>query len=69
MLGCFPLCPNRLSYPEIFPQTCLYNTENQLIKKLEQFCHNPTITRKLTLDLDRFSWDNLKPEYTSILLC
>jgi len=68
MLGCYPLCPNKLSYPEIFPKSCLYNTENQLIKKLQGFCRNPAATRKISLDLDRYSWDHLKADYTNILL-
>jgi len=68
MHGCFPLCPNQLSYPEIFPKCCLYNTENQLVKKLEGFCRNPAAARNINLDLDKFSWDHLKTEYTNVLL-
>ena len=69
LLGCYPLCPNRLSYPEIFPKECLYNTEAQLIKKLRSFCRRPALaaSSRPTLDLDRFLWPSLKEEYTRLL--
>lgn len=28
--GCFPLCPNRLVFPEYVPQSNLYNTKEQV---------------------------------------
>ena len=69
-LGCYPLCPNRLSYPEIFPRECLYNTETQLVKKLRYFCRYPAavLTKKLNLELERFTWESLKTEYKELLL-
>ena len=35
MLGCLPLCPGRLVYPEYVPKACLWNTPNQLFKKIK----------------------------------
>lgn len=32
--NCIPICPNRLSYPELLPRTYLYDTENELIELL-----------------------------------
>nr|XP_027231790.1 uncharacterized protein LOC113823362 [Penaeus vannamei] len=67
--GCFPLCPNRLVYPEIFPQECLYNTTQQLQKSLAQWCSRPQLVRskKVNLDLNTFSWATLKQQYIDLL--
>ncbi|CAI8021661.1 Glycosyltransferase-like domain-containing protein 1 [Geodia barretti] len=68
--GCYPLCPNRLVYPEIYPSECLYNTEQQLYKKLAGFCDRPWVLRQMTkakVELCRFSWGELKPAYTELL--
>ena len=47
-LGCFPLCPNKLVYPELYPNVCLYRTEAQLHKKLRNFAKRPDILRTRT---------------------
>ncbi|KAK8378184.1 hypothetical protein O3P69_018865 [Scylla paramamosain] len=67
--GCFPICPNRLVYPEIFPQECLYNTTQQLQKSLAQWCARPQLVRskKVNLDLNTFSWATLKQQYRDLL--
>ncbi|CAI9728136.1 Hypothetical predicted protein [Octopus vulgaris] len=67
--GCYPLCPNKLVYPEIFPQCYLYNTEHQLFKKLKRFCKFPHLTKKLPekIDLQRFMWKQLKESYEEVL--
>ena len=41
MFGVYPICPNRLVYPEIYPKQCLYSTDAQLIKKLKYICLHP----------------------------
>lgn len=46
-VGCYPLCPNRLVYPELYPKECLYNTTQQLFRKLKEFCLHPYKARKL----------------------
>eukprot|EP00118_Oscarella_pearsei_P005137 m.23173 g.23173 ORF g.23173 m.23173 type:complete len:372 (+) comp28444_c0_seq1:82-1197(+) len=68
--GCYPLCPNDLVYPEIFPEECIYRTIPQLVKKLKYFCHNPDACRnekKPKINLDPFLWETLKDSYTKLL--
>ncbi|CAK9060724.1 Glycosyltransferase-like domain-containing protein 1-like [Durusdinium trenchii] len=62
--GCFPLCPNRLSYPELFPKDCLYNTDRQLLKKVKSFSRRVNAPRaalagnaEWTARLERFQWE------------
>ena len=44
--GCLPLVPNRLVYPELYPKNpCLYNTDQQLFKKLKMYCQKPYLAR------------------------
>lgn len=69
--GSYPICPNRLVYPEIFPPCCLYNTDKQLIKMLKNFCKRPDLARKqrqaLGIDFGRYSWSTLRDQYRALL--
>ncbi len=47
MFGVYPLLPNRLVYPEIYPNECLYSTESQLVKKLKYICTRAGYFRQL----------------------
>jgi glycosyltransferase involved in cell wall biosynthesis len=68
-LGCFPLLPRRLSYPELLPAGfhphCLYSSEADLADRLETVLRalpqagSPyrDRLRELALSMDRFSWE------------
>ena len=69
--GCFPLLPERLSYPELIPQEyhreCLYADEGELAAGLCAFLANPAekngIRHNLSLRMARFSWDRTIDSY------
>ena len=55
-LGCYPLVPNRLVYPELYPLECLYNTEQQLYKRLREMCKNPPLAAdRPGIEFERFA--------------
>ncbi|KAH3852204.1 hypothetical protein DPMN_094705 [Dreissena polymorpha] len=67
--GCYPLVPNRLVYPEIFPDENIYNTDNQLFKRLRDFCKNPSMLRRkeIKIDTHRYSWASHRAQFLEIL--
>ena len=63
--GCFPVLPEKLSYPELFDSRYLYR-ENGLVKKLNALLQKDDVrlsdeeARELT---EKFSWSSLSSEY------
>jgi len=37
--------PDRLVYPEIYPESCIYRTQQQLFKKLKSYCQKPHLAQ------------------------
>lgn len=73
--GCFPLLPNRLSYPEIMPEKfheqVLFSSTADLGRKLESFLQDPDqffpMRQSLSDYAVRFSWELLSKQYDKIL--
>ncbi|XP_072393233.1 tRNA-queuosine alpha-mannosyltransferase isoform X1 [Diabrotica undecimpunctata] len=69
--GCFPLVPNSLVYPEIYPQQCLYKNNEELYKQLQKLCLNPSLSVKLRqdcdIDVEKYSDTRLIPTYLEII--
>ncbi|GAB0092946.1 Glycosyltransferase-like domain-containing protein 1-like [Sergentomyia squamirostris] len=67
--GCMPIAPNKLVYPEIYPKENLYNTSNQLIKMLYNWCKNPELFHRQrtkffqTFSFEKYSSQQLIPKF------
>ncbi len=64
--GCRPMLPNRLSYPELFPEKYLYKSEADLYQQLRSLCLHKaepfSVAGRADLT-DKFSWECLAREY------
>ena len=67
--GCFPLLPDRLSYPELLPPKLhgrhLYANRADLKHRLERLIAEPGRVREVNLrrEMERFSWKILAPQF------
>ncbi|MCP4709148.1 MAG: glycosyltransferase family 4 protein [Planctomycetes bacterium] len=66
---CYPLLPNRLSYPELIPTSIhgqiLYDTPEELGRKLTSLCRDgiPSFPAELTESVSRVCWSKLIESY------
>ena len=75
-MGCFPLLPDRLSYPEIMPDRfhgqVIYSDRADLVKKLTDVLLNPDAFdgsgKALSEEMEKFSWERMAPCYDSEIL-
>jgi glycosyltransferase involved in cell wall biosynthesis len=69
--GCFPVLPDRLSYPELIPKpfhdTCLYQDFDGLLAQLSWALTNPNVARSIAGELRsstaQFDWTTMAPVY------
>ena len=75
MMGCVPLLPDRLSYPEILPEAFhgdfLYKNRRDLVEKLftiiSDYKKYETIRTRLAQEMRSFLWENVAGKYDSLL--
>jgi glycosyltransferase involved in cell wall biosynthesis len=74
--GCRPVVPDRLAYPEFFPEEFRYASSEDDEEKeigslsghLEQLCADPEATRQTALpDIGHLSWEELARKYREII--
>lgn len=64
--GCMPLVPDRLAYPEIYPQECRYGSEAELVARLRgAIVHRPVPGAYRAL-AGQFTFDALVPRYATV---
>lgn len=61
--GCFPLVPDRLAYPEIYPQAMRYGPEAELVARLRSFVTERPAAGQGRALAERFTIDALAPRY------
>ena len=72
-MGCFPLLPARLSYPEILPSrfhhACLYTSRKDLVTKLALALTGPFPQALLELSdaVNQYDWKNLISTYDDLI--
>jgi glycosyltransferase involved in cell wall biosynthesis len=66
--GCFPLVPDRLAYPEIYPTECRYRGQGDMVARLRSLLTDarPETDRMRALG-ERYTADALLPRYERLL--
>lgn len=65
--GCFPLVPDRLAYPELYPPRMLYRSSGELTERLSALIEDrprPNAARAIAAC---HTWDELLPAYEEVL--
>ncbi len=76
-MGCFPLLPDRLSYPEIMPdrfhEQVIYSDREDLVARLKHLLLHPgdydRSRKELSGEMEKFSWQHMAPAYDEEIRC
>jgi glycosyltransferase involved in cell wall biosynthesis len=64
--GCFPLAPDRLAYPELYPAEMRYATQDELVARLRSLAlHRPAPGQARAL-AEPFTAERLAPDYAAV---
>jgi len=61
--GCYPVVPNRLAYPELYPDRMRYDSVDGLVARLRQLIHARPALGPARLIAEQFTFERLVPEY------
>ncbi len=65
--GCFPLVPDRLAYPEVYPPGCLYRGEEELVAKLRALLTDARPASGAAREVgERYTLERLMPRYAEL---
>ncbi|MDZ4180490.1 MAG: DUF3524 domain-containing protein, partial [Coriobacteriia bacterium] len=64
--GCFPLVPDRLAYPEIYPSEFLYADDDALVFRLRELILDRPASARARAIADRFTFDRCVPSYENL---
>ncbi len=65
--GCFPLVPDRLAYPEVYPGPFRYRSSEDLVARLRALVSEPPPPNAAREVGERYSFDALMPRYSELL--
>ena len=64
--GCYPLVPDRLAYPELYPDRMRYHGADQLVARLRALLLDRPARGAARRIAERFTFDELVPEYAAV---
>jgi len=64
--GCFPLVPDRLAYPELYPPAMRYRDGDELVARLRELVPSPPAPGAARSLAERYTFDALLPGYDAV---